>query len=123
MLKTKKWLLAVSVALVGMIVSLLIGFFPSIVEAEAEMKYFSAEQYTESDQLLLSNGTPSPNRSINNFATDVKSGYNGQSFPELAQVVPLEYLESTDANAEFSYNGKEYGFYMAKEVKLFDHKK
>ena len=123
MLKTKKWLLAVSVALVGMIVSLLIGFFPSIVEAEAEMKYFSAEQYTESDQLLLSNGTPSPNRSINNFATDVKSGYNGQSFPELAQVVPLEYLESTETNAEFSYNGKEYGFYMAKEVKLFDHKK
>ena len=87
------------------------------------MKYFSAEQYTESNQLLLPNGTPSPNRSINNFATDVKSGYNGQSFPELAQVVPLEYLESTETNAEFSYNGKEYGFYMAKEVKLFDHKK
>ena len=123
MLKTRKWLLAVSVALVGMIVSLLIGFFPSIVEAKAETKYFSAEQYTESDQLLLPNGTPSPNRSINNFATDVKSGNNGQSFPELTQVVPLEYLESTETNAEFSYNGKEYGFYMVKEVKLFDHKK
>ena len=123
MLRTRKWLFAVSVALVGMIVSLLIGFFPSIIEAKAEMKYFSAEQYTESNQLLLPNGTPSPNRSIKNFATDVKSGYNGQSFPELAQVVPLEYLESTETNAEFSYNGKEYGFYMAKEVKLFDHKK
>ena len=123
MLKTRKWLLAVSVALVGMILSLLIGFFPSIIEAKAEMKYFSAEQYTESNQLLPPNGTPSPNRSIKNFATDVKSGYNGQSFPELAQVVPLEYLESTETNAEFSYNGKEYGFYMAKEVKLFDHKK
>ena len=35
MLKTKKWLLAVSVALVGMIVSLLISFFPSIIEANA----------------------------------------------------------------------------------------
>ena len=123
MLRTRKWLFAVSVALVGMIVSLLISFFPSIIEAKAEMKYFSAEQYTESDQLLLSNGTPSPNRSIKNFATDVKSGYNGQSFPELAQVIPLEYLESTETNAEFSYHGKEYGFYMAKEVKFLDQKK
>lgn len=35
MLKTRKWLLAVSIALVGMIVSLLISFFPSIVEAKA----------------------------------------------------------------------------------------
>ena len=100
MLKARKWLLAVSVALVGMILSLLISFFPSMVEAKAEMKYFSAEQYTESDQLLLPNGTPSPNRSIKNFATDVKSGYNGQSFPELAQVVPLEYLESTETNSK-----------------------
>ena len=64
MLKTRKWLLAFSVALVGIIVSLLISFFPSIVEAKAEMKYFSAEQYTESDQLLQADGNPSPNRSI-----------------------------------------------------------
>lgn len=120
MLKTRKWLLAFSVALVGIIVSLLISFFPSIVEAKAEMKYFSAEQYTESDQLLQADGNPSPNRSIQDFATDVKSGYNGQSFPELAQVVPLEYLETTEENAEFSYNGKEYGFYIAKEENYFD---
>ena len=106
MLKTRKWLLAVSVALIGMIVSLLSGFFPSIVEAKAEMKYFSAEQYTESDQLLQSDGNPSSNRSIQDFSEDVKSGYNGQSFPELAQVVPLEYLETTETNTEFSYNGK-----------------
>lgn len=112
MLKKRKWLLSVSVVLVGMIVSLLISFFPSIVEAKAETKYFSAEQYTESDKLLLPDGTPSPNRSIKNFAMDVKSGYNGQSFPELAQAVPLEYLETTEDDAEFSYNGKEYGFYM-----------
>ena len=123
MLKTRKWLLAVSVALVGMILSLLISFFPSIVEAKAETKYFSAEQYTEDDGLLQEDGSHSLTRRIKNFAMDVKSGYNGQSFPELAQVVPLEYLESTETNAEFSYNGKEYGFYMAKEVKLFDQKK
>ena len=123
MLKTRNLLLAVSVALVGMIVSLLIGFFPSIIEAKAETIYYSAEKYTEDDGLLQDDGTHSYIRDIRDFATDVKSGYNGQSFPELAQVVPLEYLESTETNAEFSYNGKKYGFYMVKEVKLFDHKK
>ena len=112
MLKTRKWLLAVSVALVGMIVSLLISFFPSIVEANAETIYYSAEKYTEDDGLLQDDGTHSYIRDIRDFATDVKSGNNGQSFPELAQVVPLEYLETTEENAEFSYNGKEYGFYM-----------
>lgn len=120
MLKTRKWLLALSVALVGMIASLLIGFFPSIVEAKAETKYFSAEKYTEDDGLLQDDGTHSYIRDIRDFATDVKSGYNGQSFPELAQVVPLEYLETTVENAEFAYNGKEYGFYMAKEENYFD---
>lgn len=59
MIKTKKWLLAVSIALVGMIVSLLISFFPSIVEAKAETKYFSAEQYTEDDGLLQEDGSHS----------------------------------------------------------------
>lgn len=120
MIKTKKWLLAVSIALVGMIVSLLISFFPSIVEAKAETKYFSAEQYTEDDGLLQEDGSHSLTRRIKDFAEDVKSGYNGQAFPELAQVVPLEYLETTEDDAEFSYNGKEYGFYMAKEGNYFD---
>ena len=48
------------------------------------------------------------------------SGENGRSFPEICQVIPLEYLESAEENAEFSYNGKEYGFYMAKEGEYFD---
>ena len=101
----------------------LIGCFNIATTVYADTKYFSAEQYTEDDGLLQEDGSHSLTRRIKNFAMDVKSGYNGQSFPELAQVVPLEYLESTETNAEFSYNGKEYGFYMAKEVKLFDHKK
>lgn len=49
MIKTKKWLIAVSVMLAGMILSFLINLFPSIVEAKAETRYFSAEQYTEDD--------------------------------------------------------------------------
>ena len=47
-------------------------------------------------------------------------GTVGQSYHELSQVVPLEYLETTETNAEFAYNGKEYGFYMAKSGNFFD---
>ena len=91
-------------------------------EVSAVTTYFPDEKYTEDDHLLQPNGELS-SRMIGDFAVDVKKALKGQSFPELAQVVPLEYLESTETNAEFSYNGKEYGFYMAKEVKFLDHKK
>lgn len=119
MAKSKTWKLATVALLIGMISAFLISFFPRSIKASAEKNYYSAEQYTESDRLLQENGTPS-NRTIKNFATDVKLGNNTQAFPELAQVVPLEYLESTEENAEFAYNGKEYGFYLAKEGEYFD---
>lgn len=96
----------------------LIGLFPRNAEAHAETNYFSAEQYTESDQLLQADGTPSSRR-IQDFAEDVKANDN-QFFPELEQVVPLEYLETTDLYADFAYNGKEYGFYLFKEHQYFD---
>ena len=93
---------------------------PSIVvEASTSSTYFSAEIYTEDDHLLQPNGGLS-NRLITDFAADVKQGTVGQSYPELSQVVPLEYLETTETNAEFAYNGKEYGFYMAKSGNFFD---
>lgn len=69
---------------------------------------------------MQEDGSHSLTRRIKDFATDVKSGNDGQSFPELAQVVPLKYLETTEEDAEFSYNGKEYGFYIAKEGDYFD---
>ena len=120
MTKTKKWCLAVGILLIGMIVLFLAGLFPRPAEAHAEVNYFSAEQYTENDQLLQEDGSRSEYRDISNFAQDVKAGYVNQSFPELAQVVPLEYLETTEENAVFAYNGKEYGFYLAKDGDYFD---
>lgn len=120
MLKARKcsfWMTVI--LLIGMVASFLIGFIPSAVETHAETNYFSAEQYTESDQLLQADGSES-SRDIRDFAKDVISGGYNQSFPELAQVVPLEYLETTEVNAEFAYNGKEYGFYLAKEGEYFD---
>ena len=119
MTKTKKWSCAIGILLIGMIISLVISFFPKNAEAHAETNYYSVEQYTESDQLLQADGTEAK-RDIKDFANDVKAGYINQSFPELAQVIPLEYLETTEENAVFAYNGKEYGFYLAKDGDYFD---
>lgn len=101
MVKTKAWKLATVALLIGMISAFLISFFPRSIKASAEKNYYSAEQYTEDDGLLQSDGSHSISRRIRDFATDVKLGNNTQAFPELAQVVPLEYLESTEENAEF----------------------
>ena len=123
MTKRKKRNLIIAFALFCMfILSGLVsaGFLETTVNVSAETAYFSAEEYTDSDWLLLPDGTESTNRKIGNFATDVKAGEDGMSFPEISQVVPLEYLESAEPTAEFAYNGNEYGFYMVKEGNYFD---
>ena len=122
MIKTNR---AINIILVVLtiIFLFLIGCFNIATTVYADTKYYSAEQYTQDDGLLLSDGTSSSLKDINDFATEVKSASIGTEFPELSQVIPLQYLESTEENAEFSYNGKEYGFYMAKEVKFLDQKK
>ena len=90
------------------------------VGAEEEVKtYFTAEQYTDSDKLLKADGTLSE-RTIRNFADDVNAALDAVRFPELVEVVPRAYLESSEKNAVFSYNGKEYGFYLVKREKIFD---
>lgn len=115
MKKVKKWNLLVGILLAVMSVSLLIGFLPRVEAACADINYYSAEQYTEDDGLLQVDGSHSLSRRIKDFAEDVRAANYNYSFPELAQVVPRQYLESTEQNAEFAYNGKEYGFYLAKE--------
>ena len=107
MKNAKSWSLAVSILLIGMIILFIIGFFPKSIDAHAETNYYSAEQYTENDGLLQADGTHLYNRTIRDFANDVKQSGINRSFPELAQVVPRQYLETTEQNAEFAYNGKE----------------
>lgn len=95
MTKWKKRKLIIAFALFCMfILSGLVsaGFWETTVNVSAETAYFSAEEYTDSDWLLLPDGTESTNRKIGNFATSVKSGEDGTFFPEISQVVPLEYL-------------------------------
>lgn len=92
----------------------------NVVYAATSYPYYTAEQYTNSDYLLFDNGTESLVRQISDFSSDVKAASVGTSFPELAQVIPRQYLESTQQNAVFQYNGKEYGFYVVKEGDSFD---
>lgn len=78
----------------------------------ADNNIFSATRYTDNDYLLKENGEDSE-KTIQDFSTEVKRGVN-LYYPELAEVIPRQYLESSEENATFSYNGKEYGFYVSK---------
>ena len=82
-------------------------------------EYYSVERYTDSDYLISADGKPSA-KTIKKFSEEVKAAKSGSAFFDLAGVVPLEYLESEKENAEFYYNGLEYGFYLAKEGDIFD---
>lgn len=88
------------------------------VYAEGNTNYFTVEEYTDYDELLRSDGTSS-DKDIQTFAREVKEG-KSIYYPELAEVIPRQYLESQDENAIFAYNGQEYGFYVVKNEEKFD---
>lgn len=122
MTKIRKFLLVILVT-IALFFSCLAAFVMNannVVYAATSYPYYTAEQYTNSDYLLFDNGTESLVRQISDFSSDVKAASVGTSFPELAQVIPRQYLESTQQNAVFQYNGKEYGFYVVKEGDSFD---
>lgn len=91
----------------------------NVSSSAAEGIVLTAETYTNSDRLLKADGTLS-DKKISDFASDVKIALDNASFPELTEVIPTEYLESTQTNDTFYYNGKGYGFYVAKEGNYFD---
>ncbi len=91
----------------------------SSYSAFADENYLTVDDYTNSDKLLKQNGQVS-DKSIQEFAKEVKSASANTNFPELSEVIPLQYLETAETNAVFSYNGKEYGFYVSKEGSNFD---
>ena len=80
-------------------------------------KYFSAEEYTESDNLLNYDGTLSKSETIFTFAKEVHYSEMAAFIPDLSRVVPLQYLEN---DGTYSYFGKEYGFYMVVEAPYVD---
>lgn len=85
----------------------------------ADDSYLSVEQYTESDNLLKEDGTESL-KAIQKFAEEVQAGQYNACYPELAEVIPRQYLESQEKKATFAYNGKEYGFHVSKNDDVFN---
>ena len=59
-------------------------------------------------------------KAIQKFAEEVQAGQYNACYPELAEVIPRQYLESQEKKATFAYNGKEYGFYVSKNDDVFN---
>lgn len=119
MIKSKKFLLSVSI-LMALSGSVLLGMNTNeAVYASATATTLSVEDYTKSDKLLKADGSEST-RGIEDFATTVKNATGGTVIEELPEVIPREYLENKGTSTTFQYNGEEYGFYMAKEGNYFD---
>ncbi len=90
------------------------------VKADAEYDLVAlAEKYTESDKLVLDDGSLS-NKTIQDFVLETKNSGMDAYCPEITQVIPRQFMESTDYSATYQYNGKEYGFYVVKEGQYFD---
>lgn len=87
-------------------------------KVHAEGNIFPVEQYTYDDYLLMADGKQST-KSILDFASEVKEN-KYTYYPELAEVIPRQYLESQEKKATFAYNGKEYGFYVSKNDDVFN---
>ncbi len=92
----------------------LTGMSPLLASADVFPPELTVEQYTDSDQLLNSDGTES-DKTIQWFAQEVKKYTVGVQFPEVVQIAPKEYWETEQDKAVFQYYGKEYGFYLAKD--------
>lgn len=87
--------------------------------ANATTNYYDVSKYVDSDFLLRNDGTLS-DKTVQDFSKEVKNALFGTCFDELDEVIPAQYLNTTEENAVFQYNGKEYGFYVAKEGDRFD---
>ena len=97
MIKTNRTI-SILLTFLTIIFLLIVGSFYTVTNVYADTNYYSAEQYTKDDGLLLSDGTSSNIKDIKDFATEVKVAANDTAFPELSQVIPLQYLESKEQN-------------------------
>lgn len=119
MTKVQKFLLSVIIAF-GVVFSCFVAMNVTDTIAYADnTTYYTAEQYTNSDYLLLDNGEESLTKTIKDFSDEVKSASIGTSFPELTQVIPSQILENSQETVS-QYYGKEYGYYVVKEGDYVD---
>lgn len=117
--RTKNFFSIIFALLVFFVAATITTGFSSPIRTYADILYFSVDDYTDKDTLLQSDGSSSL-KTITMFAGEVKAASLNTEFQELSQVIPRQYLETEEKNITFMYNGKEYGFYVAKENEKFD---
>lgn len=105
--------LVIAILLIGSV-----SMICSVAFADGNSSY-TVEQYTNSDYLLLDNGTESTTMTIQTFAESLKNAPTGTNADDITMVIPAAYLE-TDANQDFYYCGKEYGFFLSKKNDIYD---
>ena len=86
------------------------------VYAEGNTNYFTVEEYTDYDELLRSDGTSS-DKDIQTFAREVKEG-KSIYYPELAEVIPRQYLKVRMKMPFLHITGKNTGFMLQKMKKI-----
>ena len=119
MKRIKKFIAPVLCAVIILCGFIVLTGLKTVKVANAETnRQLTVEDYTNSDNLLKSDGTPSV-KTIDEFAAEVKAADYDTEIPELSQVIPVEYLDK-DIEGTFAYNGLEYGFYMVKYDLFFD---
>lgn len=106
---------ALAFILFGMIVISLIAvsmFFTNDYVAQADsIETVDVNEYVDSDCFI-----DDQSQTIQTFANVVKTRNSDVNNIELAQIIPLEYLEFKEDNFSYGYNGKEYGFYVKHRI-------
>ena len=69
---------------------------------------YTATEYTDDDYLLKADGSAST-KSICDFSKEVKAAPYSTDFDELSEVIPAQYLNSTDTdNATYRFNDRRW---------------
>ncbi len=97
----------------ALVATLFLGFdtFQQKASADSEDINQICKYFTDSDKLVNSDGELS-NLSIDDFKEKLeKVGINlGTEMPELAQIIPAQFLQKEETDKEYHYIGQEYGF-------------
>ncbi|UKI21246.1 MAG: hypothetical protein L6V83_06760 [Christensenella sp.] len=86
-------------------------FFTDDVAQADSIETVDVNEYVDSDCFI-----DDQSQTIQTFANVVKTRNSGVNNIELAQIIPLEYLQFKEDNFSYGYNGKEYGFYVKHRI-------
>ena len=101
-LKFNKLLFCVCISLICMciIFALNNGDNEKTIRVYADGVLYTDADYTDNDKLLTNTGNQS-DKTVQQFSTEVKNAKGGTCFDELEEVIPKQYLYSTEYEAVY----------------------